>query len=119
MGLRRSWRQVERSVQVGDVCLLKSSCKFAAPTYRMCRVVEEKQDEHGIVRTVTVELRGKHKDSGDPDYKNRRVKAIEVGIQRLAVILPVEEQVQERVQEQLVGADERDVNHTCTSCSCI
>ena len=109
---------MERSVQVGDVCLLKSSCKFAAPTYRMCRVVEEKQDGHGIVRTVTVELRGKHKDSGDPVYQNRRVKAIEVGVQRLAVILPIEEQAQEHVQEQLVGAEEQDVLHTCTYCSC-
>ena len=116
---RRSWRQVERSVKVGDVCLLKSLCKFAAPTYRLCRVVEDKQDEHGVVWTVMVELRGKHKDSGVPAYTSRRVKAIEVGIQRLAVILPVEEQIQERAQEQLVGAKEPDVNHTCTNCSCI
>ena len=42
-----------------------------------------------------------------------------VGIQRLTVILPIEEQIQERAQERLVGAKEPDVNHTCTSCSCL
>ena len=34
----------------------------------------------------------------------------------LAVIIPIEEQVQEHVQEQLVGADERDVNYWHVLC---
>ena len=118
---RRKWRQTERSVRTRDVCLLRGESKYSAPVYRLCRVFEEEEDEHGVVRTVEVEVRGSFaSEIGSRDYVGRRVRRIRVGVQRLAVILPVEEQGRDGTEEKRLGAgghpDSDD--HSCSSCVC-
>ena len=48
-------------------------------------------DVHGIVRTVTVGLKGKDRDK-PLTYVPRPLDELTIGIQRIAVICPVEEQ---------------------------
>ena len=48
-------------------------------------------DIHGLVRTVTVGLKGKDRDK-PLTYVPRPLDELTIGIQRIAVICPVEEQ---------------------------
>ena len=109
---------------VGDVCLLKGSAKYSAPAYRLCRVVSQEEDSHGVVRTVEIEIRGKFASDRSTEYNGRKVKRMVVGVQRLAVILPVEEQGRSVTQEEdeVAAVDNEIVNsvqeHTCSVCNC-
>ena len=90
---RTKWKSSERNVQVGDVGLIKYSSKHAAPAFRLCRVAAVFPDEEGHVRTCEVKLRPRRQgESGAPSYKYRAPNVLKVGVQRIAIILPVEEQ---------------------------
>ena len=93
--------------------------------FRLCRVVDVEEDSHCVVRTVEVEVRGKFvSDLKSKEYGGRKVKRICVGIQRLAVVLPIEEQSSPVTGEELLGeeiqdSEDTEINHTCNSCRCI
>ena len=59
-------------------------------------------DSHGTVRTVTVEMRGK--DPAGP-YVPKALTELKLGVQRVAVICPIEEQVQVSGNEEVEGHD--------------
>ena len=89
----KKWRVQHRNVQVGDIVLLQYVSKVAAPTYRYGRVLSVEPDSHGVVRSVTVgtrSRRGKEEKSGD--YQPRHLDRQLVPVQRLVMLLPVEEQ---------------------------
>ena len=72
---------------------MKYSSKFAAPSLRLCRVSGVKEDEEGVVRTCEVTSRPQRQgESGLAAYKYKKPSPFEVGVQRLAIILPAEEQ---------------------------
>ena len=90
---RTKWKTKYRNLKEGDICHIKYAYKHAAPAYRLCKVSRVLPDQEGTVRTVQVSMRPqRQEDASKTTYANRRQQILEVGIQRLAVILPVEEQ---------------------------
>ena len=60
--------------------------------WRITRVVEVKTGEDGIVRTIRVSFRPRHVSDLGKKYKSKKAEEMEIGVQRFAVLLPVEEQ---------------------------
>ena len=90
----RKWLEKKRNMMVGDVVLIEYSSKSAPGTYRLGRVKGVEVDEDNLVRTCTVSYKlikpvtDKNKNSvGDVVPKD-----VWVPVQRLVIILPVEEQ---------------------------
>ena len=75
------WRQKYRNVKVGDICLIRY--KSMRSTYRLGRVIEVKQGEDGLVRSVRLQYKLPNENTFR--YVNRAVQGI-------AVIVPIEEQ---------------------------
>ena len=94
------WQHERRNMQVGDIVLVQYSSKSSPGTYRLARVIRVEVDKvDGLVHTCVVmysllaELRQQDRDK----YKGITRKEIRVPVQRLVLILPVEEaQVQTR-----------------------
>ena len=90
---RRRWAEKHRNLQVGDVVHLKYDSKFSKTRYRLGRIVETHPDKQGIVRTVSVSLRDRHGVASEPPNDCRTSwQILKVGVQRLVVVLPAEEQ---------------------------
>ena len=90
---RTKWKTMYRNLEVGDICHIKYASKHAAPAYRLCRVSKILPDHEGTVRTVQVSMRPRRLgESSRATYTNKGLQILEVGVQRLAVVLPVEEQ---------------------------
>ena len=90
----RKWLEKKRNMNVGDVVLIEYSSKSAPGTYRLGRVKSVEIDEDDLVRTCTVSYKlikpvtEKNKNTvGDVVPKDVRVP-----VQRLVLILPIEEQ---------------------------
>ena len=79
---------------VGDVVLIQYASKSFPGTYRLGRVAQVEYDEDSLVRTCLVKYRlvkpitAHNKDSLD-DVLNKEIR---VPVQRLVLILPIEEQ---------------------------
>jgi hypothetical protein len=86
---RTKWQTEQRAIRVGDIACLAYSSKYSPPSYRLCRIKEVIPSKDGKVRTVKVQL-GKKKAVGKQPGK--RAAVLQVAVQRLAVIVPVEEQ---------------------------
>ena len=79
-----------RNLQQGDICLLLYETKIVA-NYTLCRVVEAKPFKDGCVRTVTVGYLPR-KAVRQVVYRPVPLETKEVAVQRLVLIMPVEEQ---------------------------
>lgn len=82
---RTKWRTEKRNVKPGDVALLCEKTKMGRPKYPMVRVSAVHPDSRGKVRRVTVRIVDKKK-SGPA------TREIQVGVQRLAVFLAIDDQ---------------------------
>ena len=89
---RTKWKVSQRNVRVGDLGHLHYEEKLGAQTWRMARVVAVKTGEDNLVRTITVNFRPRHKSNFGKDYVSKPADEMEIGVQRFAVLLPVEEQ---------------------------
>ena len=98
---RTKWKSSSRNVQVGDIALPRYTTKYTAPSYSLCRVVRVKVGEDGQFRSCDVALRPRRKgeDQGKK-YQHKTLAMNTVGVQRIAVIRPVEEQEEGRSQHQ-------------------
>ena len=65
--------------------------KIGKAEFKLGRVLRVHPDSHGTTRTVTVGMRGK--DLAGP-YVPKALTELKLGVQRVAVICPVEEQIQ-------------------------
>ena len=65
--------------------------KIGKGTYKLGRVVAVHPDEHDVVRTVTVGMRGKDKGSGALTYVPKALEEHKLGVLQVAVICPVED----------------------------
>ena len=74
----------------GDVCQLLYKTKVTSH-YRLCLVKSVTKSKDGLVRTVKVVLRNR-RDGQDVVNKHLEPVEIEVGVQRLCLILPVSDQ---------------------------
>ena len=89
----KKWKHEHRSMVVGDVVLVLYEKKVGKGTYRLGRVLAVHPDSHGVVRTVTVGMKKTDKREKALPYVPRALEEIKLGVQRIAVICPVEEQV--------------------------
>ena len=87
---RTKWAQEHRALKVGDICCLRYGSSMAQPTFRLCRVIRCMPDEDGIVRTVEVGMRPRHKNDNNKKYIHKEMKVMSTAVQRLALLLPQE-----------------------------
>ena len=91
----KGWYEEHRGVKVGDIVLLSYLGKSLAGTYRLGLVEEIEVDKDGLVRTCIVGYRLIRSDLPKEDlryyYKGNCRKKLRVPIQRLSLIVPVEE----------------------------
>ena len=90
---RQKWMFERRNLCVGDVVLIKYEGKLTPGTYRLGVVCEVEISPDGLVRTATVEysLLAELLEAERLLYKGITKKRIRVSVQRLVLILPVEE----------------------------
>merc|ERR1711888_73542 len=90
------WEQARRhrNLQPGDVCMLLYETKVIG-NYRLCRVTAAEPSEDECVRTVTVGYLPR-KNLKQTVYHPAPLDTKEVAIQRLVLIVPVEEQATEQ-----------------------
>ena len=92
----KSWTVQKRGVKQGDVVLISYSEKSKSGTFRLGRVEQVEVDDDGLVRTCTVGYRLVRSDLPAEEqrlyYKGLKYKKLRVPVQRLCVILPIEEQ---------------------------
>ena len=87
------WRTVHRNVQVGDIVLVRYTSKVTKPEFRLGRISDVFPDAHGVVRDVQVITRSRRGKLEDLlEYKPRKFDEQKLPVQRLAVLLPLEEQ---------------------------
>ena len=90
---RRKWMSQHRNIGVDDVVLLRYDSKYGPVRYRLARVVESYPDCSGIVRSVKVAMRDRRGTVNEhPKACKTKLDYMRVGVQRLVVLLPAEEQ---------------------------
>ena len=90
----QKWQQERRNMRVGDVVLVQYSSKSLPGTYRLARVIEVEVDQvDGLVHTCTVvySLLAELKQADRAKYEGITKKELRVPVNRLVLILPVEE----------------------------
>ena len=87
----RRWKTDHRSLQVGDIVLVLYDKNLRAGEYQLGQIIRTHPDAHGRVRTVVVGMRRKVKESS-AEFIPSKLEEHTLGIQRVAVICPVEEQ---------------------------
>ena len=90
----QKWQEEKRNIRIGNIMLLSYETKSKAGTYRLGVVVEVELEEDGLVRTVfvTYSLLREVPEAERLEYKGITKKTIRVPVQRLVLIVPVEEQ---------------------------
>ena len=101
---RQKWFEVERNFQVGDIVLIQYDGKSKPGSYRLGIVRETEEDSDGCVRNATVEysLLSELPEQERLRYAGITKKKLRVCVQRLVLILPVEEQ-----EDQSVSSDKK------------
>ena len=77
-----------KNLQPGNICLLMYD-KKVKETYRLCRVIEVKPGEDGLVRTVKVAVQCRKKNEGRGQCRSI-VGKFDVGVKRLVLIADCE-----------------------------
>ena len=91
MVARPKWRTAVRNLRPGDIGHVRYQKTVGQQEWRLAMVEEAKPDEDGIVRTVVVAFRPRHKrDTGKP-YVSKTAQRLEIGVQRFAVLMAQEE----------------------------
>ena len=91
----RKWIEEQRNMRPGDVVLIEYKSKSLPGTYRLGRVKDVEVDEHdNLVRTCTVlyKLVKPITENNKDTVTDVVTKEVRVPVQRLVLILPVEEQ---------------------------
>ena len=92
----KAWHTASRGIKVGDVVLISYTDKSKTGSFRLGIVEKVEMDSDGLIRTCVVSYRLVRCDLPREEMriylKGLKFKEIRVPIQRLCVILPVEEQ---------------------------
>ena len=92
----KSWTAAKRNVKSGDVVLISYEEKSKAGSFKLGVVESVETDDDGLVRTCIVRYRLVRSDLPKEElklyFKGLKFKKIRVPIQRLCIILPIEEQ---------------------------
>ena len=89
---RTKWKQAVRNLRVGDIGVLRYENKLGPDSWRLARISRADPDQDGLVRTIQIQFRPRHKRDKDKPYKRKVPLTMDIGVQRFAVMLPVEEQ---------------------------
>ena len=90
---RSKWMQEHRNVAIGDICHIIYKNRVGSPLFRLCRITKISPDDKKLVRTCTVKFYNRDiRNRGDNKYLPGNYTYLETAIQRLAVLLPAEEQ---------------------------
>ena len=91
----KSWYKEERGVKVGDIVLISYVDKSKLGTWKLGMVSSVERDTDGLIRTCTVDYRLIRYDLPADEMKiylsGLKFKQIRVPVQRLSMVLPVEE----------------------------
>ena len=89
---RKKWTTTHRNLQIGDIVLLKYEQQLGKDKFNLAKVTNVHPDKHNIIRTVTVSLLDSRRARNEKSNESKAPqKSMIVGVQRLVVILPVEE----------------------------
>ena len=112
---RQKWFLEKRNMRVGDVVLIQYEGKCKPATYRLGIVTDLEVDPDGLVRTVVVEysLLSELSEADRFSYKGVTKKKLKVPVQRLVLILPVEERDNFLPGGQ-AGQDPAPLNEVCS-----
>ena len=89
---RQKWTKEQRNLKEGDIVLLKYDKKLGKPDFRLAKVVRTMPDEDGVVRTVEIAMRSRRGRSREkPGVCLLPMEKATMAVQRLVVLLPVEE----------------------------
>ena len=89
--LRQRWHQTGRDLKVGDVVLVHDSSALKGQ-YKMAKVEEIKTSSDGRVRSCQVSYRIPYSKDDNHKYSGGKVIKLSRSVQRLTLLLPVEEQ---------------------------
>ena len=99
----KKWRKEERNIQIGDIVLVMYEKSVGKGDYRLARVLRVYPDVHDVVRTVKVGFRRRSVREATLPYVPKPLDEMELGVQRLVVVSPVEEQKLEKSEEHTAG----------------
>ena len=89
---KKKWQTEHRNLQVGDIVLLRYEQQLGKDKFRLGKVLDTHPDAHNVVRTVTIGLRDHRKTKKEKKHEAKAPQTtMKVGIQRLVVLLPIEE----------------------------
>ena len=88
---RKKWHQQSRNVRPGDVVLIQYQ-GHVKTVWRLGKILEVFPDKHGVVRTCEVGYRQRHSGENTLPYRSKPLQTLRIAVQRLCVLLPVEEQ---------------------------
>ena len=76
--------------------LVKYCVKFGKDRFRLARVLETREDAHGVVRTVVIGVRNRRVAVREPPGTCKAgLMEMEAPVQRLVLVLPAQEQPEE------------------------
>ena len=85
---------------MGDLGHVRYESKVGHDSWRLAKVVVAKPDSDGKVRTVEVEFRPRHVRDIPKPYITKPPVRMTIGVQRFAVLLPMEEQIAQQGKAQ-------------------
>ena len=88
---RPKWRSAHRNLRSGDIGHVKYPKKVGQHEWRLAVVETASPDDDGVVRTVTVAFRPRHKSDKGKPYAPKTAQRMTIGVQRFAVLMAVEE----------------------------
>ena len=88
----RKWKTQKRNLRVGDIVMMRYQGNLV-DDYRIARVSEVFPDERQLFRTVKVSYRRRDKREDPEIYKSMPLSTEKVGVQRLALLQAVGEEV--------------------------
>ena len=87
---RHKWSTLHPGVKVGNVGSIVETSKYGKATWQACRVLALLPDRKGVVRLVTIKVRSRDGlRDGKAKYHARPLSEMNIGVQRLAVTLPL------------------------------
>ena len=101
--VRSKWKHEVRNVQVGDIVLMKDQAKLVPGDYRRGVVTQVFPDSDGKVRTVLVQYYKHDVRRPTAQYKGEGQVQVRLAVQRLIILLPVEEREESWSTEVLLS----------------
>ena len=119
---RKKWHHQHRNVAPGDIVLIQYKGKVNS-VWKLGKVKDVFPDKHGAVRTCEVEFRPKQKGEKALPYKTKPLSNLRTAVQRICVLLPVEEQPGEALEggkgDTVAGVEEGGQTETPVTTTCV